>query len=553
MDITRSRSARVILLAGLLLAGFLSACATGVGEPAQPTTTVERVGLPTQAAATPTGVGEPAQPTTTVERVDLPTQAAPTTPTGAGKPAQSIAAAACGDQTPAMIPARAGDPATLPDASCYTLDVTVYPERSRLAGALQVRYTNREAAPLDAIVFRLYPNLPSRLGRAVVGGVSRDGQPVQTELLEQNTVLRVPLQPALAAGASATFGMTFEVDIPTSSKAGYQEFINNEGIIALAQFYPTIPARPAGQWDTDIPPGHGDVTVADAAFFRVRLTVPQAQIVAATGALIEQRDDLAAGTKTLHFVSGPAREFNAVMSADYQVAARLVGGTQVRSFFLTRDRVAGERALDVAARSLEVYNDLFGVYPYTELEIAPTTTTAGGIEYPGLIVLNRFYYQGSRNERFDWANAHEVAHQWWYNLVGNDQLREPWLDEALTNYATWLYYERTTTPAIASQLKQEVFQAPADEARRRNADQAIGLPVSAYAPENYGPIVYGKGPLFFDALRQRVGDEAFFKILRVYLQRYTYQMARGLDFLAVAEEVAGQDLHPLYLRWIANP
>ena len=114
----------------------------------------------------------------------------------------------------------------------------------------------------------------------------------------------------------------------------------------------------------------------------------------------------------------------------------------VNSYFLPGDEEGGRKALDWAAEALTIYQREFGAYPYRELDIVETATTAGGIEYPGLVVVaSRLYSDPKRQTFFESATVHEVAHQWWYNVVGNDQVNHPWLDEALTQYATYRYFQ----------------------------------------------------------------------------------------------------------------
>ena len=114
----------------------------------------------------------------------------------------------------------------------------------------------------------------------------------------------------------------------------------------------------------------------------------------------------------------------------------------MNSYFLPGDEEGGRKALDWAAQALTIYQKEFGAYPYRELDIVETATTAGGIEYPGLVaVASRLYSDPNRQAFFESATAHEVAHQWWYNVVGNDQVNHPWLDEALTQYATYRYFQ----------------------------------------------------------------------------------------------------------------
>jgi aminopeptidase N len=148
---------------------------------------------------------------------------------------------------------------------------------------------------------------------------------------------------------------------------------------------------------------------------------------------------------------------------------------------------------------------------------------------------------------FQWSTVHEVAHQWWYSLVGNDQQDEPWLDEALTQYSTVLFYEfiEGWNGAVSDVL--EVRYAPV---AGTDDDLPFTLPVSEYSPSNYGPVVYAKGPLFFHALRQQVGDEAFLSLLTAYLEAYRYRIAHGEDLLSLMQTHTDQDLSPLYQEWL---
>jgi aminopeptidase N len=94
------------------------------------------------------------------------------------------------------------------------------------------------------------------------------------------------------------------------------------------------------------------------------------------------------------------------------------------------------------------------------------------------------------------------------------------------------------------------FETPYQRLPAIEQDMAVGLPVAAYSEPLYGSVVYGKGPLFFHALREQVGDEVFDEILRTYYRRYSYQVAYPEDLMAVAEQVSGEDLDALYEEWI---
>jgi aminopeptidase N len=149
--------------------------------------------------------------------------------------------------------------------------------------------------------------------------------------------------------------------------------------------------------------------------------------------------------------------------------------------------------------------------------------------------------------------VHEVAHQWWYSLVGNDQLDEPWLDEALTEYTSLLYFEQRYGKKVAQSIVESVFQEPYEGLLHDGQDMPVGLPVAAYSRDLYGAVVYRKGALFFLEMRQLVGNKVFYKILRTYFEQYRYGVAYPQDLMAVAEQVSRKNLDPLYEKWILGP
>jgi aminopeptidase N len=166
-----------------------------------------------------------------------------------------------------------------------------------------------------------------------------------------------------------------------------------------------------------------------------------------------------------------------------------------------------------------------------------------------LVVVAKQLY-GQEEGFFEFATVHETAHQWWYGLVGNDQVDDPWVDEALAQYSTLLYYERVKGPATADAIRDHYFERPYDGLVKEGDDVPVGQPVRAFGEADYGPVVYAKGPLFLQALRDEVGTDVFLRVLREYLKIYQYEIATPEGFLAIAEEASGQELDDLYGEWI---
>lgn len=428
----------------------------------------------------------------------------------------------------------------------YRLNVVLAADLSRLAGEAQIRYTNREGVPLDRIMLHLYPNLWD--GGMTVTDVRADGQAVAASSPAGDTMIEVPLPAPLAPGVAVDLALRFASPIPPGEGVGnYGEFAYQDGILALAHFYPTVAVYDERGWHTEIPAATGDVIFHDASVYDVTLTAPAHLVVAATSATLG-RTDHGDGSATWHLAGGPLRDFNIVASADYRTASTTVDGITVNSYFLPADDAGGRAALEWAARALAVYQTAFGPYPYRELDVAATGTRAAGIEYPGLIALAQWLYSDpERQALFEAATVHEVAHQWWYNVVGNDQLNDPWLDEALAQYSAYLYFRDVYGTAGA----EGFVRALNDRwARADFAEKPVGLPVAAYDAREYGAIVYGRGPLFLLALRNQLGEAGMAALLQRYFKEQAWDIATPAEFRALAEEAGGAEVAALFAQWV---
>jgi aminopeptidase N len=181
---------------------------------------------------------------------------------------------------------------------------------------------------------------------------------------------------------------------------------------------------------------------------------------------------------------------------------------------------------------------------------------AAGVEFPGIVLIGDSLYAEYTRPDLAVTAAHEVAHQWWYNLVGNDVIDDPWLDEALTTYSSSLYYE-FTQGASAAEILFSHYENRYQQAVDAGADDQITRSETYFEnlenPGRYGAIVYAKGMLFFRALRREIGDEAFFSALAQYFNNYKYQIARPDNLLNTFEEAAGRQLDDFYQDWLYSP
>ncbi len=438
----------------------------------------------------------------------------------------------------------------LPAATVYHLDLDLSDDLTVVEGIEEILYTNNEAAPLDQIALHLYPNLLG--GEMEVESVHLNGEGVTPDEGEAGGWMMVPLGNGLAPGESVVLRLKFSVRVPQELDLNYGVLASTSGVLAYAHGYPMVAVYDDEGWNVGIPAPYGDLTYADAALFLVRVRAPEQIVVCASGSQIERSQ--ADGQQVVTYALAPARDFYLAASGAYEVLTRQAGPTSIRTCAAADMQAAARRALDIAARSLELFSRLYAPYPYTELDIVATPNLALGIEYPGAFALNQRlltpeedFQSAPEGVLLESVVVHETAHEWFYNLVGNDQLDDPWLDEALAQYATLQYYEE----AYGSQGAEGMLDSFYGRWERVDREPIpIGLPVAEYAEGAYGAIVYGRGPLFFVALKEAMGAGPFEDFLGEYTATYRWKLATPEELRALAEGRCGCDLTTLFQEWV---
>ncbi len=444
--------------------------------------------------------------------------------------------------TDVLRPEFAADAQAFPTAPRYALELALDPATARATGRQQVTYTNTAAQPLTDLYLRLFPNTPGYGGAMTVTQVSLDGRAVTPQFELHGSALRVPLDPPLAPEQSLALSLSWTVVVPTTSVSGYAQFAVLDGVMALANVYPLVAVYDDEGWNVELAPEYGDAVYSEIGFYSAQVTAPADTTLVASGLCSERQPG------EWQCAAAPMRDMYMVLSDRYRLANQLVDGVVVNSYYYPEDGEAGRAVLQFAASALAWFGERFGPYPYSEFDVVETPTEAGGIEYPGVVVIaDSLYEQGGRLE---WVVVHEVAHQWWYALVGNDQVDDPWLDEALAQYSTLLYYREMYGPETAANILNDQFLETQRMLVEGENDMPVGLPVGAYSEWQYSAVVYRKGPLYFHELGQRLGDEAFFDVLRSYYHRNRYGIATPDSLLSAIQDVSGDRQIDLFERWI---
>ncbi len=419
----------------------------------------------------------------------------------------------------------------------YEMAMTVGPTGA-ISGEATVTAT--AAADWTEVVFRLYPAVVGRerlaVTRAWVGG-----EEVGWESSDPTTVTV-----AVAIPAGQTFSLTLALagTVPEFAQdPGYGTYARSPHAFVLAQAYPIL-APWNGSWVVHPVFSWGDPLVAEVADYSADLMIPDGWAVVATGTEAE----IAPGRYRI--VGENLREMAVVLLRGYEVQTASVSGVEVRSFTRPEHRQAGQAALRITADAIGTFAQYLGPHPFSELDVVSVPMrVAAGVEYPGLILAGESYYGRYPFDPlfFPMIFAHEVAHQWWYAEVGSDQVAEPWVDEALATYTSGLYF-------AAQGRFEEIYrywESGYAQGRVRNRTAGIASPLRAFpGGVGYGGIVYSGGALFFHAVRERIGDDAFFRSLVRYRKEFRWRLASGGDLLSILKVESPLPLDDLIERWL---
>ena len=452
------------------------------------------------------------------------------------------------DYRAALRPGFTLPPAQLDALLRYSITVKIDVAARAYTGTLKLTLPVSRTAALNDLYFRLYPNLKQFGGGLTVGGARVNVVTVNYAYDAEGTAVHLALPTPLKPGSAAQVWLIFAGTWPQRDPGAYTIFGQSEEIVSLTNFYPILAGRRGRDWALDIASPLGDVGFHDAALYRVQVTAPSEQIIAATGVAVT-RTVTADGWATLTCVMGPAREFTLNLSPRFQTEEAAAYDTRVISYFLPEDAAAGRSALYDAVAALQIYSDQFGPYPYREMAVVQAPLTFHGMEFPGLNLIGSQAYNKYLTD-LETLVVHEVAHQWWYNQVGSDQTQSPWLDEGLAEFSMYFYFLGRHGQPAADLLRRQRWEAAVAAHAQRGLDAPIGRSVLEYKRDAYETIIYGKGALFFATLRDELGEKAFQKLLRTYVERYRWRIATPTEFRLLAEEVAGRELGALFRKWV---
>jgi aminopeptidase N len=279
------------------------------------------------------------------------------------------------------------------------------------------------------------------------------------------------------------------------------------------------------------------------------MTVPKPYVVASNG-LLKATEDRGDWTEYTWESSDPVASYLVTVQIADFVREEQQGpnGLLIRNYF-----PRGEGGNDPGAvfrrtpDMIEYFNQVFGPYPFEAYGVAVADEELFfALETQTMSLFGRNFLGGGRGGFEGEATvAHELSHQWFGNSVSLEQWKDIWLNEGFATYAQWLWAEHTSGPAA---LQDQVTQA------YRSVENAEPPPPGDPPQDDlFNMGVYIRGGLVLQALRTEVGDDAFFRTLKTYAQKYKHSNASTAEFIAVAEEQSGKQLDNLFNAWLYDP
>ncbi len=416
-------------------------------------------------------------------------------------------AAAVGSQA-GVAPASATDIVRNPGDPYYEARLRASLGGRVWTGRVNISFTNREAADLETIYLRLWSN--------GVDGCAADALEIWDltagtagPAALDCTEVPVTLTKALAQGERATISMRLRITLPRrNDRFGYAG-----GLALVGTALPTLEVHDDLGWHHDAFEDLGESFYSVIGRYRVTLVSAPDLDTPTTGTLVLTKD-LDNGLVARTYTATDVRDFAWAAGRLEQVS----GGTAPKVVVSYRagavTKVQAQRMLAAAQMSVSTFSASFGPYPYPELDVVlGAFPDFGGMEYPTIVF----------SEVDRWTVAHEVAHQWWYGLVGNDQYAEPWLDESL---ATW-----------SEELPFGAWVGCGSYAFPGAARLTSDMGYWGNHPAQYDTVYDGGGCLLAN-LAKKFGTTRLIGILRGYAADNWLGVARTEDFTAAVEAAA---------------
>ncbi len=472
----------------------------------------------------------------------------------------------------------------------YQIKADLDTEEHSLRAVEYLTYHNDSPYPLDTLYIHLYANAykdmntvyaqeTKKLGRygdreflkskesergyIDVKNVSHEDKSLKFEIDE--TIMAIFLNDPIKSGDSIVLKFDFYLKIPKQfSRLGYKG-----KHYEIVQWYPKICVFDEYGWHLDTYHAIGEF-YGEYGSFDVEISLPGDYVVAATGERIDSKDkqfidalimsnkktDLGK-RKTVRFYAENVHDFAWVCNPDFLVKKYEVDSVNIFVFCLKKNKKSWENAGAYAVDAVKRYNLWYGKYPYKNLSVI-NGYFRSGMEYPNLVIIGSG--ENWLTRLFEEVIIHEIGHQWFYGLLGSNEMDETWLDEGFTTYTEIRYFEDkygkensllklSFIPPLSNRYYNKLIYYITqtnclEKPVLTSAYEFIDIPIA------YINSAYAKPALFLFNLEGILGRRRFDRILKKYFQEYKFKHPKTEDFIRICEEESGQNLRPLFSQFL---
>ena len=444
----------------------------------------------------------------------------------------------------------------------------------------EATFFNPEDTEWDRICLRDYAQMHLEECRQMEPGISTDADTVYSNITdsrdgsspaltrdEDSSVIWLNLETPLQPGEQMTLSLDYsfpvtDMSFGTRINYSFSDSFNKNPVYGLGNFYPILAGRIDGEWDTspDIP--SGECFYSPCSDYHAAVKVPHGWQVIGSG---EEKQTGTEGDQDIWEVDAEnVRDMALAAAAELQMSEKEAAGVTVRSWYYANHETEGQVMQEAAANAVEAYSAYYGDFPYASLDCVETGLFPGGMEYPQLVFIGEDLLQYYSMEEqlmekeptsLEVCTAHEVGHNWFYGVVGNDEYNDAWIDEGFASFSEQIYLKYICENGFVNydfsweEQKQRLKQS----LDFMGWDGQIDLPAGEF--QDYVSSVYTGANYYLISLQEAIGEEAFHEMVRKFYSEFRFREASTEDFIETARPyVEGNqqavDLCAKYLsRW----
>lgn len=450
----------------------------------------------------------------------------------------------------------------------YNIDIEFNPEEKTYKGKQEVKYINNEENILENIYFHIYPNAfkdketapflfddyesayPNgfEAGYIDIENVKINGDEINyTVLGEGKTILKLELQSNLEPGKRVEVEMEYTAKLPSAQdRFGYGDKTYNFG-----NWYPIAAVYDDNGWNLDPYYSIGDPFYSDVSNYNINITAPKQIDIASSGNILSEKDK--GEEKIWEIEAKLMRDFAWVASEHFEKVVKNHDGIDIQMYFLDEvDNSVKKSAMDYSVKSIEHFNNIYGEYPYGQYSVVQTSFPSG-MEYPGIVYIGDDYYNKDNLGSLEIVIVHETAHQWWYGIVGNDEIDEAWLDESLATYSEYLYAFEEYDEATAKDYYERSIESNYEMSKDYIEDNTVLKSLDEFNGwDDYGPLAYARGAMMIYDIQDKYGKKELYNIFQEYFDEYSFKNATTDDFIDIIEKVTEDSMEDTTNEYLFN-